>query len=106
MGWADALAEVKTYKSSIHCGVFHLQAAHLPGRRTLAEPPLKILQTVRRPSGVDFYASVRQIADPARQPQFSRNTDGKVAVTHALDLSRYPEFARRHKPDDAYYFSS
>ena len=84
------LADVKPFNSSIDARIFHFDAAHFPGQRTLPQPRFEILQVMRRTRGVGLHAPVRQIANPALQPKLPRDAHREIAVADALDLSRIP----------------
>jgi len=48
-GWADALADVKPFNSSIDARiVFHFYAAHFTGGRALSQSPFEIVKTPHR----------------------------------------------------------
>ena len=93
----DGLADVKPFNSSIDGRIFHRDAAHVAGRRTLPEPRLEILQHANRASGVSFHPAIGYVANPAVDPQFPRDADGEIAVAYSLNLPGYPKFARSHR---------
>ena len=57
-GFADRLADVKPYNSSIYARIFYFDTANLPRRRTLAKPSFEILQQLGRARGVRLHAPV------------------------------------------------
>src|SRR5690242_20471031 len=95
-GVADVLADVKPFNSSIGVPVFHLDAAHFPGRGTQAKPRLEIFEKMDRTRGVGLHASIRQVANPALQLELPGHARRELAITDALHLTRYPILTRSH----------